>query len=81
VGSERMKSNLSVHHKKSKRKKNLSLLQVISSVEPTITIEDKTEEINPSQLSVPFLHTKEADIGIANIEGKKSVYLRLFFEG
>ena len=76
-----MKHTLSGHQNKTGRKNAPSLLQVISSVEPTIHLEDKTQEMNSLQLNLPFLHTDQTDIGVADIEGKKSVYLRFFLEG
>jgi len=72
-----------VHIKRKKRKikskrKPRSLLQIIAAVTPDIHIHKETEEINPVQLSIPGLVTEKTEIGVAEVEGKKTVYVRLW---
>jgi hypothetical protein len=65
---------------KAKRKPQ-SLMTVIKDVELAIKIPDKTEVIKPMKSPVPGLKTEKTEIGVAEIEGKKTIYLKIKLNG
>lgn len=70
-----------VKQKKRLKKKPRSLLHIIAAVQPDIRIHKETEEINPIQLPIPGLVTEKTETGVAEIEGEKTVYIRLVMRG
>jgi hypothetical protein len=63
------------------KRKSQSLMTVIKDVELSIKIPDNTEEIKPMKSPVPGLKTEKTEIGVAEIEGKKTIYLKIKLKG
>ncbi|MBE0516585.1 MAG: hypothetical protein IBX41_04225 [Methanophagales archaeon] len=66
--------------KKAKRKSQ-SILDAIKQVELDIKIPDETYEINLLKTNLPGVKTEKTEIGVAEVEGKKTMYIKMKLRG
>jgi len=71
---------LNTYNKMTKRKPK-SVLDAIKHVDLDIKIPDKTKEIKPLKTHIPGLETEKTEIGVAEVEGKKTVYIKMKLRG
>ena len=71
---------MEVMNKMTKRKSK-SVLDAIKHVDLDIKIPDKTKEIKPLKTHIPGLETEKTEIGVAEVEGKKTVYIKMKVRG
>jgi len=72
--------SMEVMNKMTKRKSK-SVLDAIKHVDLDIKIPDKTKEIKPLKTHIPGLETEKTEIGVAEVEGKKTVYIKMKVRG
>ena len=72
--------SMEVMNKMTKRKSK-SVLDAIKHVDLDIKIPDKTNEIKPLKTHIPGLETEKTEIGVAEVEGKKTVYIKMKLRG
>ncbi len=63
------------------KKKKESILTTVKNVDIHVTVPEKTDRINPLKSPVPGFQTEETEIGVATIDGKKALYLRIRLRG
>jgi hypothetical protein len=66
---------------KKARRKSKSILDAIKHVGLDIKILDKTHEINPLKTHIPGVKTERTEIGVAEVEGKKTTYIKMKLRG
>lgn len=71
---------MEVMNKMTKRKPK-SILDAIKHVDLDIKIPDTTKEIKPLKTPIPGLETEKTEIGVAEVEGKKTVYIKMKLRG
>jgi len=71
----KMKSGSPVKMRVRRKKKKKTLSKIVRSVSPRVRIRRKTEEISP--MNIPGLECEGTEIGVAEVEGKKTAYIRL----
>ncbi|MFZ2071406.1 MAG: hypothetical protein WAV32_07420 [Halobacteriota archaeon] len=63
------------------RRKSKSILDAIKHVDLDVKIPDKTDEINPLKTDIPGVKTEKTEIGVAEVEGKKTTYIKMKLKG
>jgi hypothetical protein len=58
-----------------------SLLDAIKHVKLDVKIPDETHEINPLKTNIPGVKTEKTEIGVAEVEGKKTMYIKTKLKG
>ncbi|MDI6810937.1 MAG: hypothetical protein QMD80_04580 [archaeon] len=58
-----------------------SILDAIKDVDLDIKIPEKTREINPLKTNIPGIETEKTEIGVAEVEGEKTVYIKMKMKG
>jgi hypothetical protein len=46
-----------------------------------VKIPDETHEINPLKTNIPGVKTEKTEIGVAEVEGKKTMYIKMKLKG
>ncbi len=64
----------------SKHKKK-PILNIIRDADISVSEPDKTDEVNPIDLRVPGMQTEKTEIGVATVNSKKALYLKLRLKG
>ncbi|MFA5294432.1 MAG: hypothetical protein WC382_02825 [Methanoregulaceae archaeon] len=63
------------------KKKKKTILNTVKNAEIHVTVPENTDEINPLKFSVPGFRTEKTEAGVATIQGKKALYIRLRIRG
>lgn len=63
------------------KRKSQSILDAIKQVDLDIKIPDETHEINPVKTHVLGVKMEKTEIGVAEVEGKKTVYIKMKLRG
>jgi hypothetical protein len=63
------------------KKKKKNILDTIKNANIHVTVPEKTDEVNPMKFPVPGFQTEKTEVGVATIEGKNALYLRLQIKG
>lgn len=58
-----------------------SILDAIKHVDLDVKILDKTHEIKPLKTDIPGVKTEKTEIGVAKVEGKKTIYIKMKMRG
>ena len=63
------------------KKKKRTILDRINSADISVTVPEKTDEINPVKFPVPGFRIERTEAGVAKIGKRKALYLRLHLKG
>ena len=63
------------------KRKPKSILDAIKHVDLDIKIPDKTDEIKPLETHIPGVKIEKTEIGVAEVEGKKTMYIKMKLRG
>jgi len=61
--------------------KRKSLLSALKHVNLPVKIQDETHEVNPMTTHIPGIKVEKTEIGVAEIGGKKTVYIKMKLKG
>jgi hypothetical protein len=54
---------------------------MIKKADIHIAVPEKTDEVNPIKFPVPGFETEKTEVGVAKIEGKNALYMRIRLKG
>ncbi len=63
------------------KQKKKPILNIIRDADISVTEPDKTDEVNPIDLRVPGMQTEKTEIGVATINSKKALYVKIRLKG
>jgi hypothetical protein len=59
------------------KKKGTKILDIVKNVGINVTLPETTSSLQPLRIDVAGISTDSTEIGIAQVEGKNAIYLRV----